>query len=121
MILKALGNRARVSSRIDLKRMSNAVDIQHVVKLAGIHAQSVLIANVDRDAAVTAQTANVLINERERRIGGPLCKNVLLDHAILDRQVKIEMNNSKSPVVTELEYIEPLCLVFESGSTTIIS
>ena len=28
---------------------------------------------------------------------------------------------SKSPVVTELEYIEPLCMVFESGSTTIIS
>ena len=31
------------------------------------------------------------------------------------------MNRSKSPVVTELEYIEPLCAVFESGSTTIIS
>jgi hypothetical protein len=28
---------------------------------------------------------------------------------------------SKSPVVTELEYMEPLCNVFESGSTTIIS
>ena len=31
------------------------------------------------------------------------------------------MKCSKSPVVTELEYIEPLCTVFESGSTTIIS
>ena len=31
------------------------------------------------------------------------------------------MNRSKSPVVTELEYMEPLCAVFESGSTTIIS
>ena len=31
------------------------------------------------------------------------------------------MKRSKSPVVTELEYIEPLCPVFESGSTTIIS
>src|SRR5215471_16498437 len=31
------------------------------------------------------------------------------------------MNCSKSPVVTELEYMEPLCSVFESGSTTIIS
>ena len=31
------------------------------------------------------------------------------------------MNRSKSPVVTELEYIEPLWSVFESGSTTIIS
>ena len=31
------------------------------------------------------------------------------------------MKVSKSPVVTELEYIEPLCTVFESGSTTIIS
>ena len=31
------------------------------------------------------------------------------------------MKSSKSPVVTELEYIEPLCSVFESGSTTIIS
>jgi hypothetical protein len=28
---------------------------------------------------------------------------------------------SKSPVVIELEYIEPLCTVFESGITTIIS
>ena len=31
------------------------------------------------------------------------------------------MKVSKSPVVTELEYIEPLCTVFESGSTTISS
>ena len=31
------------------------------------------------------------------------------------------MKFSKSPVVTELEYIEPLCTVFESGNTTIIS
>ena len=31
------------------------------------------------------------------------------------------MKFSKSPVVTELEYIEPLCTVFESGRTTIIS
>ena len=31
------------------------------------------------------------------------------------------MKRSKSPVVTELEYIEPSCTVFESGSTTIIS
>ena len=31
------------------------------------------------------------------------------------------MNSSKSPVVTEFEYIEPLCTVFESGRTTIIS
>ena len=28
-------------------------------------------------------------------------------------------NRSKSPVVTELEYIEPLCAVFESGKTTV--
>ena len=31
------------------------------------------------------------------------------------------MNCSKSPVVTELEYIDPLWRVFESGKTTIIS
>ena len=31
------------------------------------------------------------------------------------------MNVSKSPVVTELEYMEPLWIVFESGKTTIIS
>ena len=31
------------------------------------------------------------------------------------------MNCSKSPVVAELEYIEPLCTVFESGNTTIMS
>src|SRR5437016_4411074 len=31
------------------------------------------------------------------------------------------MNASKSPVVTELEYIDPLCTVLESGRTTIIS
>jgi hypothetical protein len=32
-----------------------------------------------------------------------------------------ETKRSKSPVVTELEYIDPLWSVFESGSTTIIS
>ena len=31
------------------------------------------------------------------------------------------MKFSKSPVVTELEYIDPLCTVLESGRTTIIS
>ena len=31
------------------------------------------------------------------------------------------MNCSKSRVVTELEYMEPLCTVLESCSTTIIS
>ena len=31
------------------------------------------------------------------------------------------MKFSKSPVVIDEEYIEPLCTVLESGSTTIIS
>jgi hypothetical protein len=31
------------------------------------------------------------------------------------------MKFSKSPVVTELEYIDPLWTVFESGNTTITS
>ena len=72
MLLKADGDVARVRPRVDLERVRDAVLIEHVVQLPGIDAQSVLIADVDRDRAIAPQAGNVLIDEGERRIGGPL-------------------------------------------------
>jgi len=46
MILKAVGYRAGVGARIDLKTVCDAVLIENIVKFAGIDAQAVLVADV---------------------------------------------------------------------------
>jgi len=62
--------------------------IEHVVQLPGVGAQPVLVADVDRDRAIPAQPGNVLIDERERRVGRPFRQDGLL--VVSDRQIEVE-------------------------------
>src|SRR3954471_20500800 len=54
-ILKPHRDVARVRARVDLEAVRDAVVGQHVVQSAGIHAQAVLVADVDRNGAVLTQ------------------------------------------------------------------
>ena len=63
--LEAVGYGAGVRAGKDLEGVGYAVAIENVVELAGIDAQSILIADVDGDCLILAQIANVLINECE--------------------------------------------------------
>jgi hypothetical protein len=88
VLLEANGDVTGVRPRVHLERIRDPVLIEHVVQLPGIHAQSVLIANVNRDGPVAAQAGNVLIDERERRIRGPLRQDRLL--AVTNRQIEVQ-------------------------------
>src|SRR5689334_23179514 len=88
MFLEAHGNIARVRPRIDVERIRDAVLIEGVVQPAGIDAQAVLVADVDRDGPISLQLHNVLVDECEWRVGGPLCQN--RRRLVTDRQIKIQ-------------------------------
>ncbi len=90
MVLEAIGHLARVSARVDLEAVRDPVRVEGLVELAGIDPQAVLIAHVHRDRAVLPEVADVLIDEGERRVRGPLREDVRLRRAILRRQVEVE-------------------------------
>ena len=90
MILEAIGDGAGVRAVIELKGVRDAVLVEHFVQLDGIHAQSILIAYINGDGMVLAQISDVLIDERERRIGRPLGENVVLHNSVFRRQIKIQ-------------------------------
>ncbi len=71
MLLETNGNVAGVGPGVDLERVRNAVLIEDVVQLPGVDAQSILIAHVDRDGSIPLQLKDVLVDERQRRVGGP--------------------------------------------------
>ena len=90
VILKAIGYRAGVRTVVDLKAIGESVIVQDIVQLAGVEPQAVLVADVDRDAAILPQIADVLVNKGQRGIRSPLGQYVLLRHAVLGRQIGIE-------------------------------
>ena len=63
---------------------------QHVVQLARVDLQAVLVADVDGDRAVLPQVADVLIDEGQRRVGRPLAPSTSGCVRRPDRQVEIE-------------------------------
>jgi hypothetical protein len=71
VVLEAVGHLARVCARIDLELVRDTVAVEGVVQLARVGLQSVLVPDVDRDRAIASQLADVLVHERERRVGGP--------------------------------------------------
>jgi len=89
-LLEAIGDIARVGAGIDLEAVRDAVPIEHLVQLAGVEPEAVLVAHVHRDAVVHAEIADVLVHEGERRIGRPLRQHVRPGGAILRGQVEIE-------------------------------
>src|ERR1019366_5658143 len=90
MVLKAVGHGARMGARIDLECMGDAVVVENLVQLACAGLEAVLVAYVDRNAPVWPKTADILVDEDQRRIRGPLREHVLLGGAVLHRQIEIE-------------------------------
>ena len=68
MVLKPVSHLAGVRALIDLKAVRDPVPIKNVVQLACVHAQAVLVSDVDRDCAELTQISDVLIDEGQRRI-----------------------------------------------------
>src|SRR5271165_5348539 len=90
MILEAIRDAAGVSTGIDFEGMLDGVQIENIVQFLGIDAQSVLVADIDRDGAILAQPSDVLIDESKRRIGRPFGENVRLDGAGIYGKVQVE-------------------------------
>ena len=78
VILEAISDLARVSAGINLEAVRDSILIEHIVQLGGIDSQSVLVADVDRDGAISAQISDVLIDESQRRIRRPFREDVRL-------------------------------------------
>ena len=71
-MLEAVGHLARVRAGVDLERVRDLVAIERVVQLAGVGAEAILVADIDRDGAIAPQVADPLVDEGERRVGGEL-------------------------------------------------
>jgi hypothetical protein len=62
---------ARVRTGVDLEVMLDPVVRQHIVQLASIDLQGVLVPDVNGDRALLSEVLDVLIDEGERRVGRP--------------------------------------------------
>src|ERR1017187_10427288 len=90
VVLDAVGHSAGMGAVIDLKGVCDAVAVEDVVQLTRVDPQAVLVAHIHGDGAILAQIADVLVNEGERRIGGPFGDHIRLGHAVLGGKVEIE-------------------------------
>jgi hypothetical protein len=90
VVLDAVGHSAGMGAVIDLEGVGDAVTVEDVVQLTRVDPQAVLVAHIHGDGAVLAQIADVLVDEGERRIGGPFGDHIGLGHAVLGGKVKIE-------------------------------
>lgn len=85
MLLEANRDMAGVRTGVDLEIVRDAVAGQHIVQLAGIHLQVVLVAHVDGDRAVLSQVLNVLIDEGQRGAVDGVPLKVAFERLAMDR------------------------------------
>ena len=90
MILKAVGHFACVRAGINFETVRDSILIKDFVKLCGIDSQAVLVTYIDGDRTIPPETADVLINESEWRVGSPFRKNVRLRRSLFRGQVEIK-------------------------------
>ena len=90
MILKPVRHLACVSAGINVEAVRDSILIKNLVEFYGIGSQTVLVAYVYGDRTIPAETSDVLIDESERRIGGPFCKHVRLRRSVFRGQIEIE-------------------------------
>lgn len=90
MILNAIGDFARMSALVHLEAVRDAVLVKNIVKFGGVAPQSVLVADIHRNAAILAQVVDVLVGKGERRIGRPFREGFQLRLAVFGRQIKIQ-------------------------------
>jgi len=60
---------------IDLEAVGDPVPVENVMEFDGVEPQAVLIADIDRNRAILPRVVDVLIDERQRRIGGEFGRN----------------------------------------------
>ena len=75
---------------VDLKAVCNSVVIQDLVQLDRVEAQSILIADVDRDRAVLLQVSSVLVDEGKRGVRRELCDDLRLGNAVFRGKVEVQ-------------------------------
>ena len=90
MVLESIGYRTGMRAGVDLKAVCNSVVIQDLVQLDRVEAQSILIADVDRDGAVLLQVSDVLVDEDKRGVGGELGDDLRLGNAVLRGKVEVQ-------------------------------
>ena len=90
VVLESVGYRTGVSSVIDLKAMRDSISVQNLVELCRIVFQAILVAHVDGYSPVLPETADVLIDKRERRISSPLGKDVRLRDTVFHWKIEIQ-------------------------------
>src|ERR1035438_541929 len=90
MILEAVGNGAGMSAGIDLEGMGDAVSVQDVMQLACVGPQTVLVSHIHGDGPILPQTADVLVDERQWRVGSPLGDHILPYRSVLRRQIEVK-------------------------------
>ena len=88
--MKTVRHLARVSARIHFETIRDRILIKDFVELYGIGSQTVLVTYIDGDRTIPPETYDVLINESERSICSPFCKNVGLWRSILRGHVEIK-------------------------------
>src|SRR5579863_8787264 len=89
VILKTVRYRAGMGAMIDLEGVGDSVCIENLVQLARASPQTVLIAHIDGNSLILPQITNVLVDERQGRVRRPFGDYILLDNAILHRQIEI--------------------------------
>src|ERR1035438_1477847 len=92
VVLDAVGHSAGMGAVIDLEGVGDAVTVEDVVQLARVDPQAVLVAHIHGDGAVLAQIADVLVDEGERRIGGPFGDDIRLGDAVLGGKVEVRQD-----------------------------
>src|SRR5579871_2410668 len=68
--LDAVGDFADVRAGIDFEFVIDCVVVHGFVKCLGIEAEAVLVSDVEEDAAILAETSDILIKKCERGVGG---------------------------------------------------
>jgi hypothetical protein len=78
-----------VCALIHLNAVRDSVLIKNIVQLGGIDAYPVLVADIDRNAVILAQIADILLDKGERRVRCPFREDIRLRLAVFCRQIKI--------------------------------
>jgi hypothetical protein len=81
---------ALVACHDEFRTRPDAVAVQRRLQRPRLIQSRILVAHVERDAAVLPQVANVLVDERQRRVGGPFGEHGGVGLAVHQRQVEVQ-------------------------------
>jgi hypothetical protein len=74
--------------------------VERVVQLAGVDAQAVLVADVDRDGAIAAQVPTYWSRNASGALAAHLARISGLRRAVLRRQIEVERRRSAGSATT---------------------